>query len=242
MPAWHGILKRNKQIILEKYSFCDIFLMSANNNTLEKYMQYVDFQKVFKDFTVFSLVDMRQVEPGFYRRRLNEWQEKGYIKKVIKGYYISSDLALDEKILFEIANRIYGPSYVSFEMALGYYELIPESVYGITSASTRKTSHFITPVGEFLYRTIHPKLYFGFEFLNNNGKLFKLASPEKAFLDFLYIKTELRDAADFKGLRINREIFHKLMDRNKMNVYLNAYGQKSLKRRVDNFLGYIGHA
>jgi len=204
-------------------------------------MQYIDFQNAFKNFTVFSLADIRQVESGFLRRRLNEWQEKGYIKKVIKGYYVFSSLGLDEKALFEIANRIYNPSYISFEMALAYYGLIPESVYGITSASTRKTSHFVTPLGEFLYRTIRPKLYFGFDLLKNDGKLFKLASPEKAFLDLLYIKTEFRDAAGFEGMRINREVFLKLMGRGKMNDYLGAYGQKSLKSRVDNFWEYIAH-
>ena len=109
-------------------------------------MQYLEFQKSFNNFTVFSLADIRQVEPGFYRRRLNEWQGKGYLKKVIKGYYIFSGMVLKESVLFEIANRIYNPSYISFEMALAYYGLIPESVYGITSASTRKTSHFRTPV------------------------------------------------------------------------------------------------
>lgn len=229
-------MRGENELFLKKGIYV-IFLVSAKNNTLRKYIQYVDFQKALKDFTVFSLADIRLAEPGFYRRRLNEWQDKGYIRKVIKGYYIFSDLALEEKILFEIANRIYGPSYISFEMALSYYGLIPESVYGITSASTRKTSHFSTPVGEFLYRTIHPRLYFGFEFLQHHGKLFKMASPEKSFLDLFYIKTKLHSDKDFGELRINGEIFHKLMDRQKMNTYLTAFGQKSLKRRVDNFWG-----
>ncbi|MCJ7525291.1 MAG: hypothetical protein MUP71_08725, partial [Candidatus Aminicenantes bacterium] len=150
-------------------------------------MQYLEFQNALKDFTVFSLADIRQAEPGFHRRRLNEWQEKGYIKKVIKGHYVFSGLELDERVLFEIANRIYAPSYVSFEMALSYYGLIPESVFGITSASTRKTSRFSTTLGEFLYRTIQPRLFFGFEIRRHGGKTFKIAQPEKAFLDFLYI-------------------------------------------------------
>jgi len=205
-------------------------------------MNYIEFQKILGLFTVFSLVDIRQVDPAFYRRRLNEWQKKGYIRKVIKGYYIFTDRALDEKALFEIANRIYPPSYVSFEMALAYYGLIPESVYGITSASTRKTSHFKTPIGSFIYRTIRPKLYFGFDFLKNNEKLFKLASPEKAFLDLFYIKTELCDTMSFEGLRINREVFFKLMNRDKVDGYLGVYGQVSLKRRVNDFWEYIRYA
>ena len=205
-------------------------------------MNYIEFQKALAGFTVFSLADIRQADNAFHRRRLNEWQEKGYIRKIIKGYYIFADKPLEEKSLFEIANRIYSPSYVSFEMALARYGLIPESVYGITSASTRKTSHFKTSIGSFIYRTIRPKLYFGFEFLENNEKLFKLASPEKSLLDLFYIKTELRDAASFAGLRINREVFFNLMNRDKINGYLRVYGQVSLKRRINNFWEYIKYA
>jgi len=205
-------------------------------------MTYIKFRQIVGPFTVFSRADIRQADSAFHRRRLNEWQEKGYICKVIKGYYIFADRTLDEKVLFEIANRIYSPSYVSFEMALAYHGLIPESVYGITSASTRKTSCFKTSIGAFIYRTIQPKLYFGFDLLKNNEKLFKLASPEKAFLDLFYIKTELRDAVSFEGLRINREVFLKLMNHSKINDYLGVYEQISLKRRVDNFWEYMRHA
>lgn len=205
-------------------------------------MSYLEFRKIMGLFTVFSLADIRQADPVFHRRRLNEWQEKGYIRKVVKGYYIFADTPLGEKGLFEVANRIYAPSYVSFEMALAYYGLIPESVYGITSASTRKTSHFKTPIGDYIYRTIRPKLYFGFDLLKNTDKFFKLASPEKAFLDLFYIKTELRDAASFEGLRIDHNAFLKLMGHGKMNDYLGVYGQASLKRRVNNFWEYIRHA
>jgi len=205
-------------------------------------MQYLEFQNALKDFTVFSLADIRQAEPGFHRRRLNEWQEKGYIKKVVKGHYVFSGLDLDERVLFEIANRIYAPSYVSFEMALSYYGLIPESVFAITSASTRKTSRFSTTLGEFLYRTIRPRLFFGFEIRRDGGKTFKIAQPEKAFLDLLYIKTELRQSPDFASMRVDGKAFLKLMDRGKINRYLALFGQKSLQRRTDGFWEYITHA
>ena len=95
-------------------------------------MQYIELKNGLKDFTVFSVSEIRKIDPHFHRRRLNEWQDKGYIKKIIRGYYIFSDLKLSEEVLFEMANRIYAPSYVSFEMAISYYHLIPESVYGIT--------------------------------------------------------------------------------------------------------------
>ncbi|MBU1781930.1 hypothetical protein KKD87_00975, partial [bacterium] len=150
-------------------------------------MQYIELKKALKDFTIFSLNDIKGVESKFFRVRLNEWQDKGYIKKVIKGYYTFSDLELNETALFEMANRIYSPSYISMEMALSYYHLIPESVYGITSASTRRTYKFKTPIAEFSYRTINPQLFFGYDMVKYNNKYFKIAGIEKAILDYFYI-------------------------------------------------------
>ena len=124
-----------------------------------------------KYFTeVFSLSDIRKVDPEFYRPRLNEWQAKGYIKKLRRGYYMFADLALNEQALFFIANRLYVPSYVSFEMALSYYGLIPEGVYLVTSVSTKKTSTFKTPIAQFLYKTMKPSLFFGYQLEKYNQK------------------------------------------------------------------------
>ena len=39
---------------------------------------------------------------------------------------------------FYLANPIYAPSYISFETALSYYDLIPERVYMIKSATFKK--------------------------------------------------------------------------------------------------------
>lgn len=205
-------------------------------------MHYIEFEKKMRAFPVFSLADIRQAEPGFDRRRLSEWQDKDYIRKVIKGYYIFSDLALNENALFEIANRIYAPSYVSFEMALAYHGLIPESVYGITSASTRKTMRFKTTLGEFSYRAIQSKLYFGFEYLVRGGRHYKIASAEKALLDYFYLHPELSDADSFREMRVSREIVLEKINHKKLISYAGVYAQKSLKRRVKEFWGYITHA
>ena len=204
-------------------------------------MQYIQFRKIMGGFKVFSLADIRQADPLFHRRRLNEWQDKGYLKKIIKGYYIFADLPIDEKALFEIANRIYAPSYVSFEMALAYHGMIPESIYGVTSASTRKTMHFKTPLGEFTYRTIRPKLYFGFDYLSVSGNYCKIASPEKALLDYFYLHDELNSVDDFAHTRIRGEAFLKQVDRKNLEGYAAVYGQKSLGKRLKTFLEYVDH-
>lgn len=228
--------------ILTILPFNDTFLIDVNNNIYKKRMRYLELRKAAEPFTVFSLRDIRQVEPAFDRRRLNEWQEKNYIRKVIKGYYVFADTSLDEKILFEIANRIYAPSYVSFEMALAYYGLIPESVYGVTSAATRKTMAFKTPLGEFTYRKIHAKLYFGFEYLNVSGKHCKIASAEKALLDYFYLNSGIKDEQDFTAMRVNRDQALRAIDRGKMMRYAAAYAEKSFQKRIAAFWEYLEHA
>ena len=89
-------------------------------------MKYIEFKNKLKNLIIFSTIDIRKVDSSInFLRRIYEWQHKGYIKKVIKGYYIFSDTELNELSLFFIANKIYKPSYISFEMALSYYHLIP---------------------------------------------------------------------------------------------------------------------
>lgn len=202
-------------------------------------MQYNLFRSSLKDFTIFSLNDIKQVDPRFHRRRLNEWQIKGYIKKVIKGYYVFSDLEFNENILFEIANKIYSPSYVSFEMALSYYDLIPESVYGITSASTRRTYNFKTSIAEFNYRTIKPQLHFGYEIIRYNDKPFKIASLEKAILDFFYINTHLKTYSDFESLRFNKDIFLQKIKKRKLSAFCRKFFQKTLTYRINSFMEFM---
>ena len=205
-------------------------------------MKYIELRDALRDFTVFSLKDIRKVNTKFFCARLNEWQNKGYIKKVIKGYYIFSDLKIDENIFFEIANRIYSPSYISFEIALSYYNLIPEAVYCITSASTRRTYNFKTPIAKFSYRTIKPDLFFGYNIVNYNNKNFKIASIEKAILDYFYINPDLKRESDFASIRINKELFLRQIDIKKLNKFLDKFAQKRLTERINSFMEFIKNA
>ena len=205
-------------------------------------MKFLELKKELNNFTIFSLNEIKNIEPGFHRRRLNEWQDKDYIKKIIRGYYIFSDLKLSEEILFKIANRIYSPSYVSLESALSYYHLIPESVYGITSISTRKTYHFRTSIGEFIYRSLKPSLFFGYDLIKFHEKYSKMASIEKALLDYFYLHSDIETEQDFESLRINKEMFFEKMNEEKLMNFLEKFNQKKLTGRINHFWSYIKNA
>lgn len=205
-------------------------------------MRYIELKQKLAGFVVFSISDIRKIDPAFHEQRLSEWQKKGYVKKVINKYYLFADLEIDESVLFIIANKIYDPSYISFEMALSYYDLIPETVYQITSASSRKTQTFKTDIASFSYRKIKPELMFGYTLQKFGSHNFKIAGPEKAVLDFFYLNSRLKSESDFEELRINADEFRKQVNIGKLKKYLKFFGNKSLEKRIHHFLAFISYA
>jgi predicted transcriptional regulator of viral defense system len=205
-------------------------------------MQYIELKEKLNEYVVFTLQDIKKVDTFFYRSRLNDWQDKGYLKKIRRGYYIFTDQALDEAVLFNIANKIYSPSYISFEMALSNYSLIPESVYGITSATSNKTNRFKTEIGEFIYSHLRPELMFGYELIMLGGVSYKMAEIEKSILDYFYINSHLKTDADLSELRINEEEFKTKVNYEKLMKYLDFFNNKSLERRIKTLLKYMNYA
>lgn len=202
-------------------------------------MQYLDLKTQLKDFPVFSIKDIEKVDLSFHKQRLSEWQKKDYVKKICQGFYIFSDLQINEKILFTIANRIYEPSYVSLEMALSIYGIIPEAVYGITSVASQKTKNFKSPVGDFIYRHIQPDLMFGYELREHDGHHYQIAELEKAILDYLYLNSKISDNASFEGMRFNTSELKEKLNIEKFNKYLEAFHSKALAKRAKKFLQFI---
>lgn len=196
-------------------------------------MRYQDFERQFTGFPVFSLADVRKIDPGFHRRQLSEWQDKGYIKKLRRGYYIFADTTLDEDTLFFIANHLYAPSYVSFESALSYHGLIPEGVYTVTSASGKKTAHFVTPVAAFSYRHLKPELLFGYDLVEHHERRSKIASIEKAVLDYLYLNPQTAREADFHEWRFESAEFLRRADLEKLRAYAAAFKNAAFSARID---------
>ncbi len=202
-------------------------------------MQFIDFKQQLSNFVIFNLADIRKIEAGFDLRRLSEWQNKSYIKMIRKGYYIFSDIEINEQILFLIANKIYEPSYVSCEMALSFYGLIPEGVYSVTSISSKNTSRFKTPVAEFSYRKVKPELFFGYKLMTINNQQYKIAEIEKTVLDYLYLNPQMKDSANFSEWRFNAQDFLAKVNMEKFNEYLKVFNNKQLNKRAEKFLKFI---
>ena len=203
-------------------------------------MKFRDFQRQVWDLPVFNLNDIRKLDPDFHRQQLSDWLDRAYVQSLAGGYYLLADAQVDESRLFMIANRIYEPSYISRESALAYYLIIPESVLGVTSVSSRKTMQFDSEWGRFIYHRVKPILMFGYQVIEHDRKIkYKIASLEKTILDYLYWNTRISSIDDFEGLRWNRQELVGLADNLLFKKYLKIFNNKTLERKLHLLLEYI---
>ena len=196
-------------------------------------MKYIDFNNAFKNRLLIDVREVRQIFPDFESRRFYEWQKKGYIKKLSRLFYVFSDRNINEVENNFIANKLLEPSYISLESALRYYNLIPEVVFLTTSVTTRKTKLLKTSIGGFQYRKVKEKLFFGYRIINAGQIAYKIADPEKALLDFLYLRSDIKSEGDIFELRINEESYREVIDQNKLKQYLGVFNSKALNKKID---------
>lgn len=198
-------------------------------------MNFVTFQKAFRDSGVIELHEVQKAFPRFHSRRLSDWQEKDYIQKVINRFYRWTDQPVTEQLALYTANRIYRGSYVSLWSALSYYGLIPEGVYQTYSVSTHKTKTFDTPIGALIYKHIKPALFFGYRIERWDNKPILIAEPEKAILDMLYLNPQYRGGADIDALRLNWPVLAEIAKPSIIQEYAAFYGNQ----RVTDLSTYI---
>ena len=185
-----------------------------------------------KPFPVFSIREIDKQFPGFDTRRLVEWQAKGYILKLRNRYYCFFDKESDERLLYKIANVIYRPSYVSLETALARYGFIPEGVFQIVSCTTLKTQTFATPLGDFVYRHVKPKLFIGYRPEPCQDYHCAIAEPEKTLIDYLYLHPEIQAVEDLITLRWNQLAINEQIMMEKLTVYEALISSPALSRRL----------
>jgi len=133
---------------------------------------------------------------------LHRYKKHGFILQIKRGFYVFPD-ALPPDVY--VANKLYSPSYVSLEFALSYYGIIPETVYEITSVTTKATRRFETLGKIFSFRKIKKGAYTGYGVEQQGGLSFYIADAEKAFVDtnYLRLKNKQKPISRFNKEKIN---------------------------------------
>jgi predicted transcriptional regulator of viral defense system len=179
------------------------------------------------------------------RERISRMVKNEELIRLKNGFYLITDkiqLESSGKVIpyEQIANLLYGPSYVSLEWALSFYGMIPERVHTVTSMTLGRNKEFHTPIGDFVYNTLSPKSYSigvtqkqAVSFIGG----FLIATPEKALADLVFktckglnknqMKQELLESK-----RIDPEVFHQL-DKNLLEAIGHSYRSQSVRNLID---------
>ncbi|HMC85720.1 MAG TPA: hypothetical protein VKI61_09345 [Chitinophagaceae bacterium] len=195
----------------------------------------MEFRKALFPFKIFSINDIRKVFPLFDSKRLNEWQHKGYVQKIINKWWRFTEIHTTEQLQYRVSNVLLQPSYVSLETALSYYQFIPEAVYSIEAITTVKTVSYSTPVGNYHYHAIKPAYFFGY-FIQYWDRLpLLMAEPEKAIIDYLYLGSQLNKPEDLAALRLNTDAISEKINWEKLALYARVFESTTLNKRIRLF-------
>lgn len=188
---------------------------------------YIDAQTLLK-----LLANYKRPREAILRMIKNE-----ELIRLKNGFYLISEKITHGSVKIipfeQIANLLYGPSYISMEWALSFYGMIPERVHTVTSMTLGRNKEYHTPVGDFSYFTLSSKSYsIGItqkkspDFVGN----FLIASPEKALADMVFKtcknldKYQLKDEL-LESKRIDQKCFHEL-DKGLLEDIVKSYRAK----------------
>ena len=196
-------------------------------------MDYLTFRERMSRMGCFNINQLQLWEKDFDRNNLTRWCRKGLLVKLRNEFYAFPEFRQVPDASRYVANLIYSPSYISLHSALAFYGMIPEEVVQVTSVTTLRTARFENPFGSFHYQNVKTPLYFGFEIkLMQDGRGLKLATPEKAVLDLLYLYPFYNTEQEMEDLRLDGDYLQGEFNWERMFEYLSIIGSKALNRRV----------
>lgn len=155
-----------------------------------------------RDLKIFTLNELRRifkVSNEALKHFLVRWIKRGKVLRLKRGVYC---LKRNRPTDFLVANKLYQPSYISLEFALSYFGIIPESIYAITSVTSKPTRQFFCLEKQFVYLRIKKEAFGGYTTKNINNLTIFVATPEKAVADYFYFillgKKKFNERIDWK--------------------------------------------
>lgn len=163
---------------------------------------YLQFKKKLDKIgkTYFGLNDLEKFYKGkkeSLKPLLSNWASRGIIERIGKGYYAFSITDVD---YLRMANELDKNSYISFEYALYYHNLIDQVPSVITSASKTRSKKVLMSNWNFEYTHLKDTLFFGYVLKEN----IYIATPEKAIADLIYLISRGKRMAELDTFEIKK--------------------------------------
>ena len=153
---------------------------------------------------------------------------QGVLIRIKRNIYVLKEKwkTLDRIEKYQIANLIQVPSYISLMSAMEYYQITTQLQQDfIESIALKRTKEIEIEKNTFIYSKIKQELYFGFV----KEKDFFVATPEKAFLDAIYLMSLGRynfDLSSIEFSKLNRKNLQKMILKfpSKIRKVIASYG------------------
>jgi len=185
---------------------------------------------------------------GDYKRpndKISYMVEEGELLRIKKGLYLFQESLAHGKIsLFQVANIINGPSYVSMFSALAFYGLIPEQVPTIESITTKRAKTYQTPIGLFKFFAGNEETFhLGIDYKKlNDTAAFLIASPTKAICDIIWHTPKLQiTSLEELTMFLEKNIRFDMLRISELNEQLveNCIQSKRKRKKMQLFLELI---
>lgn len=146
---------------------------------------------------------------------LRRQERRGFVEHVSNKIYINK-LAHDFSAR-ELVGILRPNAYISIESALAEWGISTQSPSSLTCVTTGFPRKFRTPSIRIVYRRIGERLYWGFQEKRTRHGSYKIAEPEKALLDWIYLQR-------LEGLPVVLdELNLKVTDKSKLLKYASNY-------------------
>ncbi len=187
-------------------------------------IQNLIIEKNIKVFTALEFARIMGLSNIASQKLLERYTRRNIFSRLKNGLYATRP---NPPPSFLIANKIYRPSYISFETALSYYGIIPEFVYTITSATTKTTREFLADGKTFIFHKIKTRAFTGYKPVKIRDDLILIALPEKALADYLYF-------VHLKKKVLSERLDIKKIDSRRIIKYIKLFGRPKFLNWVKN--------
>ncbi len=172
--------------------------------------------------------------------QISRWVKEGkliYLRKQL--YAVSPDYSGVTPDSFIVANSIVTPSYVSCQTALAWHGVIPEAAVSVTSVTSGRSTTVTNSLGSYFYRHAKPELLWGFENVDVPGSgSFRIAFPEKALLDLVYLEPAGDSIPYLRQLRMSEGSLSFPL----LKEFAQRWGRKKIMRAADNTIALLAEA
>lgn len=172
-------------------------------------------------FTIDDIAKIYSISEESAKVKASRYVNAGYIIRIKRDLYITTTKFnhLTEKELFQIANFIQTPSYVSLTTALSYYNISTQQTQNfIESVATKRTKKVKIRNVDFVFTLINYEFYKGFEKQDN----FFIAAPEKALADTVYLSAFGKYSLDYYALDLTS------VNLTKVENYLSSVSKRAI--------------